>query len=135
MECDDVWRWEGEDHRLWELECQGRDSNLGHSHFQISYPGVADGKGFFTRDMGFENTAGIEGQPASALCSTAPSSATAPSTATKTLSTPTYLGRPWKDYPTIVVMQTKIGGFVHPAGWMTWAGDETDPPNTIFYIC
>lgn len=27
----------------------------------------------------------------------------------------------------------EIGGFVDPARWMTWAGDETDLPNTIFY--
>ena len=34
---------------------------------RISYPAVADGKGFFTRDMGFENKAEPEGQPAVAL--------------------------------------------------------------------
>lgn len=49
------------------------------------------------------------------------------------LTAATYLGRPWKEYSTTVVMQTGIGGFLHPAGWLSWTGDNTEPPSTIFY--
>ncbi|XP_042054887.1 pectinesterase 3-like [Salvia splendens] len=35
------------------------------------------------------------------------------------LTAPTYLGRPWKDYST---MQTEIGGFLNPLGWISWVG-------------
>ncbi|KAF8388667.1 hypothetical protein HHK36_025347 [Tetracentron sinense] len=48
------------------------------------------------------------------------------------LTAPTYLGRPWKDYSTTVIMQSNIGGFVHPAGWTRWL-PNVDPPSTIFY--
>ncbi|XXG53371.1 hypothetical protein AAC387_Pa03g1469 [Persea americana] len=49
------------------------------------------------------------------------------------MTAPTYLGRPWKEYSTTVIMQTAIGGFLHPAGWLSWTGDNTEPPKTIFY--
>ncbi|EPS60557.1 pectinesterase, partial [Genlisea aurea] len=45
---------------------------------------------------------------------------------------PTYLGRPWKSYSTTVVMQTNLGGFLNPLGWISWVAG-TDPPSTIFY--
>ncbi|XP_077240883.1 pectinesterase 3-like [Tasmannia lanceolata] len=48
------------------------------------------------------------------------------------LTAKTYLGRPWKPYSTTVVMQSTIGGFIHPAGWLSWDG-VTTPPKTIFY--
>ncbi|KAJ1390765.1 Pectinesterase, catalytic [Sesbania bispinosa] len=48
------------------------------------------------------------------------------------LQAPTYLGRPWKNYSTTVVMQSDIGSLLNPNGWISW--DPTvDPPNTIFY--
>ncbi|XP_059294889.1 probable pectinesterase/pectinesterase inhibitor 46 [Lycium ferocissimum] len=43
----------------------------------------------------------------------------------------TFLGRPWKNYSTTVFMQSNLGGFIHPTGWMPWVG--TTAPNTIFY--
>ncbi|VVB00192.1 unnamed protein product [Arabis nemorensis] len=43
----------------------------------------------------------------------------------------TYLGRPWKKYSKTVVMQSKIGSVVSPAGWTPWGSE--DPPSTIFY--
>ncbi|KAL8043536.1 hypothetical protein ABFX02_09G125500 [Erythranthe guttata] len=49
-----------------------------------------------------------------------------------TLTARTYLGRPWKDYSTTVVMQTTIGGFLSPLGWAPWVTNVT-PPRTIFY--
>ncbi|KAL3511558.1 hypothetical protein ACH5RR_024275 [Cinchona calisaya] len=48
------------------------------------------------------------------------------------LTVPTYLGRPWKDYSTTVIMQTKIGAFLQPEGWTEWV-PNIKPPSTIFY--
>lgn len=42
-----------------------------------------------------------------------------------------FLGRPWKEYSTTVVMNTQIGSLVVPAGWLPWVGDSA--PSTIFY--
>lgn len=42
-----------------------------------------------------------------------------------------YLGRPWKDYSTTVVMKTTIGSLLNPAGWLPWTGNSA--PDTIFY--
>lgn len=44
---------------------------------------------------------------------------------------PTYLGRPWRDYSTVVVMQSSISG-VHPKGWTEWSPGVV-PPRTINY--
>ncbi|XP_055805487.1 probable pectinesterase/pectinesterase inhibitor 46 [Solanum dulcamara] len=43
----------------------------------------------------------------------------------------TFLGRPWKNYSTTVFMESNLGGFIHPNGWMPWVG--TTAPSTIFY--
>ncbi|XP_073310983.1 pectinesterase 3-like [Primulina huaijiensis] len=43
-----------------------------------------------------------------------------------------YLGRPWKDYSTTIVMQSNIGGFLCPLGWSPWVQNLV-PPSTIFY--
>ncbi|KAL5755454.1 hypothetical protein ACOSQ2_020200 [Xanthoceras sorbifolium] len=48
------------------------------------------------------------------------------------LSAMTYLGRPWKQYSTTVIMQSTIGPFLHPLGWKEWVSN-VDPPSTIFY--
>lgn len=48
------------------------------------------------------------------------------------LKAPTYLGRPWKDYSTTVIMQSTIGAFLHPLGWIEWV-KGVEPANTIFY--
>ncbi|KAJ4848122.1 hypothetical protein Tsubulata_926172 [Turnera subulata] len=48
------------------------------------------------------------------------------------LTAPTYLGRPWKDYATTVIMQSHIASFLDPEGWSPW-DSNTDPPSTIFY--
>ncbi|KAH6831799.1 hypothetical protein C2S53_008292 [Perilla frutescens var. hirtella] len=34
----------------------------------------------------------------------------------------TYLGRPWKEFSMTVVMETWLGDFIQPAGWLPWAG-------------
>ncbi|KAK9218278.1 hypothetical protein WN943_006915 [Citrus x changshan-huyou] len=43
----------------------------------------------------------------------------------------TYLGRPWKNYSTTIIMQSMMGSFIHPSGWLPWVGNSA--PNTIFY--
>ncbi|XP_059638024.1 pectinesterase 3-like [Cornus florida] len=48
------------------------------------------------------------------------------------LTAPTYLGRPWKNFSTAIFMQSNIGGFISPAGWIQWT-PNVDPPKTIFY--
>ncbi|GLT46191.1 hypothetical protein SLA2020_199650 [Shorea laevis] len=49
-----------------------------------------------------------------------------------TLTAQTYLGRPWKEYSTTVIMQSEIGAFLNPLGWIEWVS-KVDPPSTIFY--
>ncbi|KAK4410462.1 Pectinesterase 3 [Sesamum angolense] len=48
------------------------------------------------------------------------------------LTAPTYLGRPWKDFSVTVIMQSSIGGFLDPKGWISWVSN-VDPPSSIFY--
>ncbi|XP_054782308.1 pectinesterase 3-like [Prosopis cineraria] len=48
------------------------------------------------------------------------------------LNAPTYLGRPWKEYSTTVIMQSDIGSFLDPAGWKEWV-PGVEPARTIFY--
>ena len=43
----------------------------------------------------------------------------------------TYLGRPWKNYSTTVYMQSTMGSFINPNGWLPWVGNSA--PDTIFY--
>jgi hypothetical protein len=45
---------------------------------------------------------------------------------------PTYLGRPWKEYSTTVIMQFDIGSFLNPLDWIEWV-TNVEPPKTIFY--
>lgn len=48
------------------------------------------------------------------------------------LTAPTYLGRPWKDFSTTIIMQSDIGSFLKPVGWISWV-PNVEPVNTIFY--
>lgn len=48
------------------------------------------------------------------------------------LTAPTYFGRPWKNYSTTIIMQSKIGDFLNPEGWTEWT-PLVEPPSTIFY--
>ncbi|XP_047156197.1 putative pectinesterase/pectinesterase inhibitor 24 isoform X2 [Vigna umbellata] len=43
----------------------------------------------------------------------------------------TYLGRPWKNFSTTVFMQSSLGSFINPNGWLPWIGNSA--PDTIFY--
>ncbi|KAL1831669.1 hypothetical protein ACET3Z_001320 [Daucus carota] len=46
---------------------------------------------------------------------------------------PAYLGRPWKDYSTVVIMQSFLDSVVNPAGWMEWEGADPGRDSTVFY--
>ncbi|EFH70450.1 predicted protein [Arabidopsis lyrata subsp. lyrata] len=43
----------------------------------------------------------------------------------------TYLGRPWRNYSTVVVLQSFIGDLVDPAGWTPWKGETG--LSTLYY--
>jgi pectin methylesterase-like acyl-CoA thioesterase len=43
----------------------------------------------------------------------------------------TYLGRPWKDFSTTVILCSNLGSLIDPTGWLPWVG--TSAPSTIFY--
>ncbi|KAL3677060.1 hypothetical protein R1sor_027008 [Riccia sorocarpa] len=44
----------------------------------------------------------------------------------------TYLGRPWKQYALTVYLQSTLGSFIDPAGWLRWNG-ETGKDDTVYY--
>ncbi|CAN6239227.1 unnamed protein product [Urochloa humidicola] len=46
--------------------------------------------------------------------------------------TPVYLGRPWKQYSRVAVMETALDGSVAPAGWLAWP-DQPEPTTTLYY--
>ncbi|KAK1385722.1 Pectinesterase [Heracleum sosnowskyi] len=46
---------------------------------------------------------------------------------------PAYLGRPWLDYSTVVVMQSFLDSVVNPAGWLEWPGAAPGRYSTLFY--
>ncbi|GFQ05822.1 pectinesterase 3 [Phtheirospermum japonicum] len=48
------------------------------------------------------------------------------------VTTNTYLGWPWKDFSTTVIMKTNISRIVSPLGWTPWV-DKAVPPASIFY--
>ncbi|GMH22014.1 hypothetical protein Nepgr_023857 [Nepenthes gracilis] len=48
------------------------------------------------------------------------------------LTAQTYLGRPWKPFSTTIVMQSSIGSFLNPNGWIEWL-IGVEPASTIFY--
>ncbi|XP_058083008.1 pectinesterase-like [Magnolia sinica] len=45
--------------------------------------------------------------------------------------TRSYLGRPWKQYSRTVIMESTIGDFIQPDGWMPW--DRNFALDTLFY--
>ncbi|KAI3445198.1 hypothetical protein Pfo_001863 [Paulownia fortunei] len=42
-----------------------------------------------------------------------------------------YLGRPWKEFSRTVYMQSYIGSFINPVGWLEWNG--TNGLDTLYY--
>ncbi|KAK9136563.1 hypothetical protein Sjap_007157 [Stephania japonica] len=47
------------------------------------------------------------------------------------LKIPTYLGRPWKKFSRTIIMESTLGDFIQPEGWMPWAG--TFALDTLYY--
>ncbi|KAG6572149.1 putative pectinesterase/pectinesterase inhibitor 41, partial [Cucurbita argyrosperma subsp. sororia] len=48
----------------------------------------------------------------------------------KIASSKIYLGRPWRQYSTVVFMESFLDGNVQPQGWIMWSGV---PVNNLFY--
>lgn len=46
---------------------------------------------------------------------------------------PAYLGRPWFDYSTVVIMQSFLDSVVNPVGWLEWPGAGKGRYSTLFY--
>jgi polygalacturonase len=44
-----------------------------------------------------------------------------------------WLGRPWRDFATVVFVDTEMGGHVEPAGWREWHPGETNRLETVFF--
>ncbi|KAK6147537.1 hypothetical protein DH2020_018449 [Rehmannia glutinosa] len=115
---------------------------------------IAEGRGFIAKDMGFKNTAGPAKLQAVALRSSSDESIfyrchidayqdtlyahtnrqfyRECDNSIRNLTAKTFLGRPWNNYSTTVVMETYIQGIVDPMGWTPWEPDS-EAPDTIFY--
>jgi pectin methylesterase-like acyl-CoA thioesterase len=44
-----------------------------------------------------------------------------------------YLGRPWRDYSTVIFLNTTIGAHIKSEGWSTWKGSPTERLKTSTY--
>jgi pectin methylesterase-like acyl-CoA thioesterase len=44
-----------------------------------------------------------------------------------------YLGRPWRDYATVIFMNTKMGAHIVPAGWSEWKSPPVPRLPTATY--
>ncbi|XP_057806587.1 putative pectinesterase/pectinesterase inhibitor 45 [Salvia miltiorrhiza] len=42
-----------------------------------------------------------------------------------------FLGRPWKQYSRVIIMESEIGDLIQPEGWKEWSGDSG--LKTLFY--
>ncbi|VAI38402.1 unnamed protein product [Triticum turgidum subsp. durum] len=51
--------------------------------------------------------------------------------ASKSSTVKTFLGRPWKEYSRVIVIESVIDGFVHAQGYMPWEGKNN--LGTAFY--
>jgi polygalacturonase len=46
---------------------------------------------------------------------------------------PVYLGRPWRPYATVILLNSEMGSHIDPAGWREWHPGETHSIETVFY--
>jgi len=44
-----------------------------------------------------------------------------------------YLGRPWRQYSTVIYMHTWMGDKIAPAGWSEWHAEQTHSLDTAYY--
>jgi len=44
-----------------------------------------------------------------------------------------FLGRPWRDYASVVFLDSRLGAHILPAGWREWHPGETNRLTTAFY--
>ncbi|KAK8545583.1 hypothetical protein V6N13_066859 [Hibiscus sabdariffa] len=44
---------------------------------------------------------------------------------------PTYLGRPWKKFSTTVVMESTLGDFIRPEGWIPFSGHDKGSSSNL----
>ena len=44
-----------------------------------------------------------------------------------------YLGRPWRDYATVVFLNTEMGQHIQPEGWSEWQKGQTNRLKTATY--
>jgi polygalacturonase len=44
-----------------------------------------------------------------------------------------YLGRPWRDFASVVFMESEMAGHIEPAGWREWHPGETKRLETAFF--
>ncbi|CAI9098416.1 OLC1v1035060C1 [Oldenlandia corymbosa var. corymbosa] len=44
-----------------------------------------------------------------------------------------YLGRPWRNFSTVVVMESYIDEHIAPEGWTPWSQDDVDSLSTLYY--
>lgn len=42
-----------------------------------------------------------------------------------------YLGRPWRQFAKTVILNSKLGAHIHPAGWHNW--DDKEKEHSVFY--
>lgn len=45
--------------------------------------------------------------------------------------TQTFLGRPWKPYSRMIIMNSNIDGFINPLGWEQWTGGQPNTQNSF----
>lgn len=46
---------------------------------------------------------------------------------------PTFLGRPWRPYSRVVVMQSFLDSLISPTGWSIWPGTYSLSTSTLYY--
>ena len=44
-----------------------------------------------------------------------------------------WLGRPWRDFASVIFLDTQMGGHIVPAGWREWHPGETKRLETVFF--
>lgn len=43
-----------------------------------------------------------------------------------------YLGRPWREYAKVVILNSEIGDHIKPEGWHDWG--KIDAHDTVYFV-